>query len=86
MEIIKQERTIELMFEGSRYWDIRRWKDLSGLNQTIQGWDIDQETAMAYYRLKTIYNQNFVVPRDYFSPLREEALIVNPNLVQNLGW
>jgi hypothetical protein len=86
MEIIKQERTIELMFEGSRYWDIRRWKDLPRLNQTIQGWDIDQETAMAYYRLKTIYNQNFVVPRDYFSPLREEALIVNPNLVQNVGW
>jgi hypothetical protein len=85
-EIIKHERTIELMFEGSRYWDIRRWKDLQTLNQSIQGWDYDQETAMAYYRLKTIYNQNFVVPRDYFSPLREEALIINPNLVQNVGW
>jgi hypothetical protein len=85
-EIIKQERTIELMFEGSRYWDIRRWKDLPNLNQTIQGWDVDQETAMAYYRFKTIYNQNFVVPRDYFSPIREEALIINPNLVQNVGW
>jgi hypothetical protein len=85
-EIIKQERAIELMFEGARYWDIRRWRDLHTLNQTIQGWDIDQEMPAAYYRLKTIYNQNFIIPRDYFSPIREEALIVNPNLVQNPGW
>jgi hypothetical protein len=86
MEIIKQERTVELVFEGSRYWDIRRWKDLNRLNQTIQGWDIDQETAEAYYRPKSIFNQSFIVPRDYLSPLREYALIVNPNLVQNPGW
>lgn len=84
--IIKQERTIELMFEGSRYWDLRRWKDLGDLNQTIQGWGTDQETPEAFYRPLTIWNQFVILPRDYFSPLREEALIVNPNLVQNPGW
>jgi len=86
MEIIKQERTIELMFEGSRYWDVRRWKNLDRLNQLIQGWDINQETPEAYYRYLTIYQQNFILPRDYFSPLSQDALIVNPNLVQNPGW
>ncbi|GHT02592.1 hypothetical protein FACS189440_05720 [Bacteroidia bacterium] len=86
MEIIKQERTIELMFEGSRFWDVRRWKDLNKLNQTIQGWDIDQETAEAYYRPKSVFNQSFIVPRDYLFPIREYALIVNPNLKQNPGW
>jgi hypothetical protein len=86
MEIIKQERAIELMFEGSRYWDLRRWKDLSALNQTIQGWDIDQEAPAFYYRPLTIHNQSVILPRDYFSPIREYALIVNPNLVQNPGW
>ncbi|MDR0865498.1 MAG: RagB/SusD family nutrient uptake outer membrane protein [Candidatus Symbiothrix sp.] len=85
-DIIKQERTIEFMFEGHRYWDVRRWKDLHKLNQIIQGWDVEQETPDAYYRPKNIFIQGFVTPRDYFSPLSEQALIVNPNLVQNPGW
>lgn len=86
MEIIKQERTIELMFEGARYWDVRRWKNLDRMNQLIQGWDINQETPESYYRYLTIYQQNFILPRDYFSPFSEMALTINPNLVQNPGW
>lgn len=86
MEIIKHERTVELMFEGARYWDLRRWKDLDRLNQIIQGWDINQETPETYYRYLSIYEQNFILPRDYFHPFSEQALIVNPNLVQNPGW
>jgi len=85
MEIIKQERAIELMFEGSRYWDLRRWRDLAVLNQTIQGWDINQVLPATYYRPKPLWEQSFSL-RDYFSPIREEALIINPNLVQNPGW
>ena len=85
MEIIKQERTIELMFEGSRYWDLRRWKELDKLSQVIQGWDVDQILPATYYRPKYLYNQGFS-PRDYLAPIREYALIVNPKLVQNPGW
>jgi hypothetical protein len=84
-EIIKQERTIEFMFEGQRYWDVRRWKDLLKLNQQITGWDYEQVTPEAYYRPKVIFEQTFS-PRDYLSPIRQEALIINPNLVQNPGW
>ncbi|RZM30407.1 MAG: RagB/SusD family nutrient uptake outer membrane protein [Pedobacter sp.] len=85
-EIIKHERLIELAFEGHRFWDIRRWKDAGAiLNQPIAGWDLKQKHASAFYRPKVIFNQTFSV-RDYFWPIRENNIIVNRNLVQNIGW
>lgn len=85
-EIIQRERTIELMFEGQRFWDLRRWKTATvELNQPITGWDIFQESSEAYYREKLIYNQSFRL-RDYLWPINENALLANPMLVQNPGW
>jgi starch-binding outer membrane protein, SusD/RagB family len=86
-EIIQQERAIELMFEGSRFWDLRRWKKASEeLNQGIYGWNIEQESASAYHHPRLLYSQNFVAPRDYLFPLKQSDLVINPKLVQNPGW
>ncbi|MDD2513307.1 MAG: RagB/SusD family nutrient uptake outer membrane protein [Proteiniphilum sp.] len=85
-EIIHRERTIELMFEGQRFWDLRRWKKaVLELNKPITGWDLDQETAQGYYREKMIYNMIFRT-RDYLWPLNENTILANPTLVQNPGW
>lgn len=86
-EIIHQERTIELMFEGQRFWDIRRWKEADKvMNKKVYGWDIDQESPEAYYRPKPLFEQEFVSPRDYLFPIKKETLLLNTNLVQNPGW
>lgn len=86
-EIIRQERGIELAFEGSRYWDIRRWKTAANLlNQPITGWSVFQQATSDYYKVRTIFSQNFVAPRDYLWPIRTYDLNVNPKLVQNPGW
>lgn len=85
-EIIHRERAIEMAMEGERFWDLRRWKTApSILNQSISGWDVDQETAEGYYREKMLFYQTFTL-KDYLWPLREQDLIVNKNLVQNPGW
>lgn len=85
-EIIQRERTIELMFEGQRFWDLRRWKTATTeLNKPITGWDLFQETPEGYYRERLIYNQTFRL-RDYLWPINENALLANPALVQNPGW
>lgn len=50
-EIIQRERTIELAFEGHRFWDLRRWKTANEeLNRPIQGWDINQKMRMLIIR------------------------------------
>ena len=90
-EIIKQERLIELAFEGQRFWDLRRWKDAADyMNQPIKGWNINGK-GLGFYNVTTVFPQpgdpvytyDF---KDYLWPLREEEIIKNPNLVQNPGW
>lgn len=86
-EIIHQERLIELAFEGSRYWDILRWKKATEMfNQNITGWSVSQGTEQEYYKVRTIYPQSFIAPRDYLWPIRTYDITVNPKLTQNPGW
>lgn len=85
-EIIHTERNIDMLFEGQRFWDLRRWKEAPiVLNQTIKGWDTDQSNAANYYRERSIHKQTFTL-KDYFWPIRERDIIINKNLVQNPGW
>lgn len=85
-DIIHQERTVELAFEGQRFWDLRRWKKAETvLNNPITGWDINQENPEDYYKPRVIHNQEFR-SRDYFWPIREAELLVNRNLLQSPGW
>ena len=85
--IIHQERSIEMAFEGSRLWDLRRWKEaVVELNKPITGWDRTQAAPADYYRVVNIFSQKFIAPRDYFWPIREYEISVNPKIVQNIGW
>lgn len=85
-QIIQQERLIELAMEGQRYWDVRRWKKAIDLfNQPILGWNLLEIDANAFYQKKLLFIQSYTV-RDYFWPIKEYELTINPNLVQNIGW
>lgn len=85
-EIIQQESMIELAFEGHRFWDLRRWKRaLTEFRRGIEGWDIEQSDPAFFYRKKVLFNLQFTL-KDYFWPIKEETLITNRNLVQNIGW
>lgn len=85
--IIQQERTIELMFEAHRFSDLRRWKkaidELNG--NIISGWNIMQKEALAYYKPRVLFIQEFT-PKHYLWPLSENSILVNPNLDQSPGW
>ncbi|HEX6428151.1 MAG TPA: RagB/SusD family nutrient uptake outer membrane protein [Niastella sp.] len=85
-EIIQRESLIELAFEGQRFWDLRRWKTaLFEYRRPIEGWDIEQSDPVYFYRRKVLFSQVFT-QKDYFFPIREDNLVVNRNLVQNIGW
>lgn len=85
--IIHRERTIELLFEGQRLWDLKRWKEAADeLNKDITGWSIQGSTDNTYYKERFIYNQQFIAPRDYFWPIGNYDTRRNPLLVENPGW
>jgi hypothetical protein len=85
-KIIHHERGIELMFEGQRFWDVRRWKTApQEANKPIRGWSINESSANKYYNPRTIFTPNFQF-KDYFWPISEKEMERNPNLTQNPGW
>lgn len=85
-EIIHQERMIELVFEGQRFWDLRRWKKASlQLNMPVVGFSVYEPHAREYYKPQTVFLQQFFM-KEYFWPISEGDISVNKNLVQNLGW
>jgi hypothetical protein len=85
-EIIRRERLNELAFEGSRFWDLRRWKlSEEYMNRPIRGLNIRGENPADFYQVREIYRPTFG-KKDYLWPIRLRVLLKNTNLVQNLGW
>ncbi|MCG8475773.1 MAG: RagB/SusD family nutrient uptake outer membrane protein [Cytophagales bacterium] len=84
--IIKQERGIELAFEGHRFWDIRRWLDAEKeYRKNIRGWNFNGKDTDDYYTVLTLSRQSFP-RRRYLMPLKTIDVIINRKLVQNPGW
>jgi starch-binding outer membrane protein, SusD/RagB family len=85
-DIIRNERMVELAFEGQRYWDLKRWMIAEDyLNRPIRGWNAEGTTESDYYLETYIYQRKFAT-KDYFWPIRQKSIDSNHKLVQNMGW
>lgn len=87
-QIIRQERLIELTGEYQRFWDLRRWKEAvkEYNNSPMQGWNYKGPTAEEYYNISTYFSSRKYSIKDYLWPITNDAILNNPNLVQNPGW
>ncbi|MDD2245057.1 MAG: RagB/SusD family nutrient uptake outer membrane protein [Dysgonamonadaceae bacterium] len=86
-EIIHKERSIELSFEGKKYFDVLRWKEANRyFTSPMKGWNTTGSDPGQYYILMTLQNRVWQTPRDYLMPIPLWDLNRNPNLVQNPGW
>jgi hypothetical protein len=85
-EIILQERSIEMAFEGTRFFDVRRHKKaIAEFNKPSMGWMGDKGTAEDFFVLETKQKRRFLM-RDYLWPIPLDEINVNPNLKQNPYW
>lgn len=85
-KIIHRETLIELAFEGKRYWELRRWKELLKLgNRPFRGWSRQFSKAKNYYHPRLLGKPELTL-KDYFWPISESELNKNLNLTQNPGW
>ncbi|MDR0700789.1 MAG: RagB/SusD family nutrient uptake outer membrane protein [Tannerella sp.] len=82
--IIRHERLNELAFEGSRFWDLKRWKLAETVfnSKPIRGLVRDENENVT---LRELYPLEYT-SKDYLWPIKESNLANNPNLVQNPGW
>ncbi len=90
-EIIHREWNIEFMFEGRRYYNLRRWMTApEELNTPQYGWSVIQSTEAGYYNnyegpVIAWSKRKFESPKDYFTPIRTEEILIS-GCVQNPGW
>ena len=78
-EKLQEERRLEFVLEGQRWFDLIRWHIL--IKYVKANTPTDEETLGT----KTTKVQN-VSKKNYLLPLPQEQLILNPNLEQNWGY
>ncbi len=84
IERLKNERRVELAFEGHRFWDVRRWKELDETADIYKVQVIKVDNEYAYNR--QFYERREVKDCMYFYPISNTELYKNRNLVQNPNW
>jgi starch-binding outer membrane protein, SusD/RagB family len=82
--LVRNERRIELCFEGHRFWDIRRWNDLETMKNDVSGVMI-QLDGVKSYEYEIIESRNY---QDYMlhGPIPYQEILKNRALIQNSGW
>lgn len=87
---LKRERQIELMGEGKRYYDLRRWKDapieeslpIYGCNVLMNAAQRDLfHTPVPVWSFPTTFSKKM-----WFWPIQHSELKRNKRLTQNPGW
>ncbi|MFZ4724423.1 MAG: RagB/SusD family nutrient uptake outer membrane protein [Paludibacter sp.] len=80
MDLVRNERRIELAFEGFRFWDIRRW----GLetNVVVHRARIATTGAVPEYLPLNDEPRNFITFK-YFAPIPNSEILKCPKLEQN---
>ena len=77
--LIRNERRIELCFEGFRFWDLRRWK--APLSETAKGVSIRNNN----YSFINVENRQFQ-PFMIYGPIPYGEILKFGSLEQNKGW
>jgi hypothetical protein len=80
--LIRNERRIELCFEGSRFWDLRRWK--ADLTETAKG--INTNKSKTSYTVVDVESRLYSNDYMHYGPLPEQEVIKYDALIQNKGW
>lgn len=81
-ELIRNERRLELCFEGFRFWDLRRWKiSLTKLTETAVGTN-KVNNVQTYPNIEVRGYKDYM----YYGPIPYSEILKWDNLKQNKGW
>ncbi|HVI49182.1 MAG TPA: RagB/SusD family nutrient uptake outer membrane protein [Chitinophaga sp.] len=90
---IRLERRIELMFEGHRYWDVRRWKVANDPDQhqggAFHGMNIEKGKSLSdpeFHQRITSFTRAAWQNKFYFYPVPQSEIDRNKKLVQFPGY
>lgn len=81
-KLVRNERRLELCFEGHRFWDIRRWNDLTAMKASVNGsFRQGIDGSYLYSPVENRVFQDYMIygPVPYTETLKYD-------LIQNNGW
>lgn len=78
--VIRNERRIELCFEGFRFWDLRRWK--ADLTEKVRGVNINGTT----YTYVDVEDRKYDNTYMHYGPVPDKEIVKYNLLLQNKGW
>ena len=78
-ELIRNERRLELCFEGFRFWDVRRWSE--NISETAKGISIQGGVYTPIDVENRVYPANAL-----YGPIPLSEILKYPGLLQNEGW
>lgn len=82
---LKNERRVEFAFEGQRFWDLRRWKDLAEMKNIYIVRVVKQGDGTIKYTKELLATYS-ISDKMNFYPIANSELYKNKNLIQNSGW
>lgn len=91
-ELIRRERRVELAMEGLRWFDIQRWRIgddvMNGVVYGARLGDVNSKTGeitLTDERIE-VERRKFDPSKNYLWPVPQNAIDVNHNLTQNVGY
>ena len=81
--LVRNERAVELCFEGHYWWDTRRWKIADKLEKNLYRLDFDEEVT---FTSREVVQQYLFEPRHYWLPFPTDMTQYYEGWPQNPGW
>jgi len=87
MDLVRNERNVELCFEGHYWFDIRRWY-IAHLpeNKAIVDLKFDKAWTPSSFTRVTFMTRIFEDPKYYWLPLPRDMTLLHKEMYQNAGW
>jgi hypothetical protein len=85
MDLVWNERNVELCFEGHFWWDIRRWY-VAHLPEYKEIIDLSFDKDYTYFNRSLFMERTFEDPKHYWLPLPRDLVQLYEGMHQNPGW
>jgi starch-binding outer membrane protein, SusD/RagB family len=85
MDFVRNERNVELCFEGHYWFDIRRWH-IAHLQENKDIIDMHFDKNWTNFTRSVFFTRIFEDPKHYWLPLPRSMMQVSPQTYQNPGW
>jgi hypothetical protein len=81
--LVRNERNVELCFEGHYWWDTRRWKIAHTLDKNLYRLDFDKNVS---YTSREVVQEYLFETRHYWLPFKTNVTLMYEGWPQNPGW